>query len=264
MVDGPEQIVAPEVLAAEAAATAAAEAARAGEKITTPEPLTAEKLEQTLTNFLERAEKSIQSAKDKAIGEVQRRAPQPGAGDAVALQALRAEFADLDPEVADKMEVKFLRAQARAREASDAEGQRTAASQSFAQQFNESLTAMATDAGLDPKDKNLDWAEDAGGDFLTRMGRFQKSVVKTLLAKAGSATTDAAAQLKADEIEKRKKAGLESHDTAIVAGDSTALGDDEFLKAFGDANTTIPLTKANVERAERIMKAKNTGPLSTI
>ena len=253
MADEPVQVV-----------TAEASEEGAAGKVTTPEPLTAEKLEQTLNSFLERAERSIQSAKDKAIGEVRARGTQPGAGGAQALAALKTEMADLDPEVAKEVEVRFLRAQAAAREQADAQSLRDSESQGFQEQFKEKLTAMATDAGIDPKDPKLDWAEDAGGDYLTRMGRFQNSVVKALLAKTSTATLSAAEQLKADEIEARRKAGLESHNTAIVAGDSTVLSDTEYLKAFGDANTTIPMTKANIERAERIMKAQNTGPLSTV
>ena len=227
---------------------------------TTPEPLTAEKLEQTLNSFLERAERTIQSAKDKAVGEVRRQAPQTSGVGGLTPAQLRQQLEDIDPEVAEKIENRLLKAEAQARALRDADSQRVADEQGFAAQFTSKLTDLCTEAGIDPKDTNLDWAEDAGSDYLVRMGRFQASVVKAIRAKGQAAANETAEQKKAREIEERKNAGLESHVTGDVAGDTTVITDKDFLQKFADGD--VAMTKVNIARAEKLMQVDGDKPLA--
>lgn len=212
------------------------------------EPSSAEKFEQAVAASLERAERAIQSAKDKAIREVTSRQARQAATSSDNLAALTEELSDLDPEVAKEVELRARRAAAKNQAA---EASRTAVAdraESFHQEFTDSLTALAVEAGVDPKDSRLDWAKDAGTDYLTVMKRFQSSLVKAIKAPApDNAGKDALTKL----AEERKAKGLESHTNPNLQGDTSQQSDQDFLNAFG--NGQVEMTKANVERAEAIM-----------
>ena len=218
------------------------------------EPLTAEAIQKAISEGTERALREIQSQKDRAIQEVRSGSRQTARVTDNSFDYLRGELAGLDPDVAKDVELAALRARAKASQDASVQTQQETAAQNFRQEFTDSLTSLAESAGIDKNDKALDWAEDAGTDYLTRMKRFQTSVVKVIKAGAGAAAKDAEAAKNAREIEARKAAGLESHDTRHAGGDSAVLTDEAFLQNFADG--IAPMTKENRKRAEALI-AKN-------
>jgi len=211
-----------------------------------------EKIQKAISEGVERALREVQSAKDKALREVQsgiNRHPAPAVNNQFGY--LQEELRDLDPDVAKDVELATLRAQARITSETQTANQRVSREENFKQEFMDSLISLAESAGIDPKDKTLDWAEDAGTDYLTRMKRFQASVVGTLRVKIDGAKGEGAAAAGAAQIEERRKAGLESHDTSHAGGNTAVLTDEAFLEAFSTGEA--PMTKENKARAQALI-----------
>lgn len=192
----------------------------------------------------EAGRREMQGIKDREIADAQRRAR--SAEDS--LGRVRGRYENLDPEARQALEMEDLRADnlvLRQREQQGViESQRVVEEQALVQALLEHLSDM----GIDPKDTRIDWAQEA----TTRsegLKKFNKSVSLIVKEDASKNTKKAEQDAKDKLAQERKEAGLDSTDAGVTGGvDSSS--DTKFMEKFGAGE--IPMTKANVDRANRI------------
>lgn len=205
-------------------------------------PLTSESLAKALADFRGEISRDMQSFKDKTVNEVSRARPAVHTPTSVdILENMDTE--GLDPQLQNEILKARIKAQQLAQQRASQVNQQT----QFEQQFLGNLKGLATGLNIKDDDSRLDWG-DASVDYLTRMNRFQSSVTKIQNEDVDKRVQERLAESNRDA---RVKKGLESHDTAGGSGIAPVAGDAEFLGAFGAG--TIPYTKENKERAEKLL-----------
>lgn len=166
----------------------------------------------------ETGRREMQGKKDKEVAEAQRRAR--FAEDS--LGRVRGRYSDLDPEARQTLESEDLQGEVNFYRTRDAQEAQARQAMEFTQVLNASLLAHLDDLGIDPKDKRIDWANDAT-DFIQGQSRFNKSVAK--IVKEDTTTAKSKAQTEAAEklAKERKEQGLDSVDTSIPVGKTGTL-----------------------------------------
>ncbi len=227
-----------------------------------PQPLTKEAIEQMIAEATAKAvneakevgKRELQSAQDRNRAELakqERREKLAERGRDAAQTHLRS----VDPDAADKAELAALRAERDGQTSVEQEEQMAQYKAEAFRKFDGQMTQFVTNLGIDPKDKRLDWAEDETNELLVRQQRILDSAAKIQkdniqIMKATQENLDK--RLK--ELEKTKKAEeKEANSVETTTSQGVVTGSDaEFLKGF--ANGTLPLTKVNVERRNKILE----------
>ena len=214
-----------------------------------PKPLTQEQIQQMLNEHTEVLRRQLQSEKDKAIAEVRREAEKRIRRAEIENATIKSSLKQYDPETGDINQTLEL-AELRSRDTfhRDYEQQEKARqdAESFNSAFQESLTSLLTEMGVDPNDKRIDWAQNAT-TYLDMRKRFDKSVAK-IQKEERSKVRDTIKEELLQEI--RKEMGLDTHDKGASKGG--VLSDAAFKKGWADGD--LPSTKANVERINKLLK----------
>jgi len=187
-----------------------------------PQPFTAEqeaKLQQLLADAVSRAKeqgkdlgkREMQGIKDKEVAEAQRRARLAEAK----ASAFESGFEGLDEDSRQKAELAYYKKQAKTSQdiAQEEEAKRKQDEQAkvYFEQLDNSLKGHLTELGIDPNDKEVDWAKDAP-DYLDGRKRFDASVAKIIKRKEKEAETKLESKWKDMELKLRKDLGLDSVD----------------------------------------------------
>ena len=155
----------------------------------------------------EKSRREIQSAKDRAMAELQgRQSAERRARLAENTQsAVTKHLQSLDPDVAKEFELAQLRAEREGRMTLEQEEQMRQQQTDFHSRFQSGLTTYAQSVGVDVKDARLDWNIDPA-DYLGSQQRFLSSVAKIQNDKVKS--LEASIDTKIKESEKRIKKDL--------------------------------------------------------
>lgn len=236
-----EQIVQPEATSEGEASTEPTEAQ--------PQLSVEEQVAKAMEGQLETFSRKMQSQSDRVLARIQREAETTAS---VADSALANMDADLDTEVAKP------RPRARAQHLGQLQMRRQQEQQmdQAVEGFDSTLTQYVQSLGIDPNDKNIDWAKDASlpngmPDFQTRQAKILASVGKLQKENAELAVQKAEDRFRELETNLRKELELDKVDTTASAGGGGG-SDAEFLKKFGSGD--VPYTKENEERAKKLMK----------
>jgi len=187
------------------------------------------------------ARREIQSAKDKARAEVESAQRQERYATTRA-SGLERSFGAVDPEQA---KLAAAQAELAARQQADWEEKQTQARQKFGQDFRTSITQTITSLGVDPSDKNIDWAEDEG-DYLVRQNKILDSVSK--IANETAKTKEGKWEQRFKDIESKLGEEANSVDTGASGGASGS--DKDFLARWGSGE--LSSTKENLDRAVKL------------
>jgi len=206
-----------------------------------PQPSDAEKIAQMVKEEVakqtEGAKREIQSAKDKARAEVESAQTRAELAERT-LAGYEGAFTD-DP---DKAELAKLKAEKAARGKVEADAQRKEQLNAFDKSFRTGLTEFITQSGIDPTDKRIDWADEVQGDYLVKQNRVLSSISKIQSEDKGKI------EQRLKDLEAKVNEEANSVDTDASGGASDS--DTDFYKKFGLGE--VPMTKANLERAEKI------------
>lgn len=199
---------------------------------------------------IEAAKRAMQSAKDRAVQEVEQATRRARAAE-VALSAIKSKVKQVDPDTAKDIEIEELRSQTTARRISEQEEKARKEQEEFHKEVIESLEDVLKDMGIDPKDPQLDWADDAKNytEFNRRVLKSAAKIKKENDKKLMDESKQTVAELVKAEIAKaRKDLGLDSVDTSLGAGapDTSELA---LVKKMASGD---PLTKDEWVRAKKI------------
>ena len=193
------------------------------------------------------ARREIQSAKDKARAEVESAQRKTKYSETLA-SGLRTSFGAVDPEQA---KLAAAQAELAARQQADWEDKQTQARTKFDQDFRTSITQTITSLGVDPGDKNIDWAEDESGDYLAKQRRTLDSVSK--IAKENAQSEKDKFEQRIKDIESKLGEEANSVDTGAGGG------------AGGGTFTLEQINNMSSEEYEKnqpaINKARNEGKI---
>lgn len=171
---------------------------------------------------LESSQRQIQSAKDRAIAELERERRTRMVSEST-LNTLRSRVKETDPDFEKDLRLAEYEAREKAnQQALVAEQARHQQTQLLTDFYN-TLSEHVKEVGLDPSDKRLDYGNE-GDTLFQRQQKFLKS-----LAKAQNETLTQAR--KEYEAKLRKDAGIDSVDTAAPTG-VTVMGIPTDRKAF--------------------------------
>jgi len=169
----------------------------------------------------ESAKREIQSVKDKARQEVEQAQNRARMAEST-LTNVGKNLGDLDPEIQTKVRLEQAEAQnayyGQLARQQEQEQQRL----TFDSTFRTNLSQHIQSLGIDPNDKEIDWAEDSQADYLTRQQRILASVAKVQGNVKKVAEAKEADMAKEIEARLRKDLGLDSHDVSTPA----AMGKD--------------------------------------
>lgn len=218
------------------------------EETTPPEaevqPLTEARIKEIIAQATEEGKREIQSVKDKARAEIE-----AALGRATLAEDTLAGFEtglkEIDP---DATELAKYKARDRAHQAREAQERQRQQGATFRKAFYESETQSIIDFGVDPNDKRIDWGEDAPDPIVARR-RISASVALIHKETAKGAEDKLTQRQQEFEAKTRKDLGLDSVDTSASVG--VGGSDAEFQRDF--ASGKLPYTKANAERANKIM-----------
>ncbi len=173
----------------------------------------AKALAEELPKHIEPYKREIQSLKDRARNEVERTRKQ---ATSETLNLIRSATGD-DPDLQQKLELAHYRTQDVQRQREEAEEANRRQQAWFDQQFKETHTELATDLGVDPNDKRIDWGENEP-DYLKRLKIIQKSVAKVAKENQKASEEKTQKTLKDEMAKMRKDLGIDSVDTSNPVG----------------------------------------------
>ena len=219
--------------------------------------LTAEQVRQMIAEAVGTAKESgkreLQSQQDRNKMELARTERRARIAE-TRLGAARTQVRGLDPDLADKMELAELRAGQQGQTTLEQEEQMAQYQTEVVQKFHAQMNQFVTGLGVDPKDPKIDWAEDAT-DLLQKQQRILDSVTgiqKGNIQAMQTVQKSLEERLKALEVKaKAEMTEANSVETSTSIG-VVAGSDREFVKNF--AEDKIPLTKANVERYQKLVE----------
>ena len=168
---------------------------------------------QTASTAKEEGRREMQGIKDKEVATAQRRASQAEA----TVGAYQGKMSELDPEAAGALRAAGVEVKERYYQGRDAEEAQRGQQEAFARRANESLLTHLRDVGIDPDDKEIDWARDAT-DFVEGRSRFDASVAKILRGKTVAKEKELDTKFEDMRVQTRKDLGLDSPDTTTSAG----------------------------------------------
>jgi hypothetical protein len=205
----------PEVVSEGATPTVAPEVT-----VAQPQPLTEEvinkRISEAIASATEKATREIQSVKDKSKAEIER-AQNEAKLHRETFSTFKSTLGELEPEVANKLELAELKAKDRAFQSAQQSEQVAKQQQETLEKFNSNMTQFITESGLDPADKRVDWGSDAQ-TLLDKQAKILASVAKIHKANAKD-SSEKQSQLIKDEIAKvRKELNLDSVDTSNSVG----------------------------------------------
>ena len=220
------------------------------DKTPQPQPLTEERVQQMLSEQGEQLRRSLQSEKDKAVAEIHREADRKVKFAETEAASYKTSFADLDDEAKNAVELARLRGRDTVYQQREAEEDTRRSFDAYKKRLNESLYKHIETLGIDPKDKRIDWAEDAT-DFLDGRGRFDSSVARILKETQKVADEKLKDEIKQEIAKARKELGLDSVDTSTSAG----AGEGKFtLGQVKDYSPKGKTTKQIMEDADKVAK----------
>lgn len=186
------------------------------------------------------AKREIQSVKDKATAEVGQAKSRASYAESIAT-GLQTGFGEEDPDKAEKIR---LKAELAARQQADFDAQQTRAREKFETDFRSNMTQVITSLGVDPSDKEIDWAEEEKTDYLAKQRTILDSVGKLVKAKE-------------DKFEQRlkdveSKVGEEANSVDTSASGGATGSDKDFLEKWNSGE--LRPTKENLARIEKIIQ----------
>lgn len=224
-----------------------------------PQPLTAEqeaKVQQMVADATAKAiaeakeigRKELQSQQDRNAAEAARVERRAKVAEGT-LGGVRQRLQELDPDVAKDLELSELKAEREGRATFDQEEAARQAQAAFHEQFFSGLNQFIVNAGVDPKDERIDWANDAP-DYLTAQRRVLDSIAK--IQKGNEQTMKEGFEKRLKDLETKVAGGEEEANSVNTAASQGAIAgsDAEFIKKFASAE--LPMTKANVDRYDKI------------
>jgi hypothetical protein len=181
----------------------------------TGQPLTREEIQQMIDQARKEAEESgfqkgsreMQGKKDREVAEAQRRAR-------IAEESL-AGYGTSGFDDPAQAELARRRAADTARQRAEYEESMRKATEKFDQDFRGGLIDFVTQAGIDPNDKRIDWAEDTK-DYLAKQSRILASVNK--IQAANKAEADAKMEQRLKALESKVSEEANSVDTGTSGG----------------------------------------------
>ena len=217
-----EQIVQKEgaVLEVKAEGAVSEEAGKPAE-VKPPEPFiderTAQLIADTIRDKSVEIERRFQSISDKRVGQAEFRARQAEARH----QAMTATLRGMNPVQADKLRLADYQAQENFIAAMEQERELEKAKELFKQSFNESVTEHIKGLGIDPSDKQIDWAKDTD-DYVEKQRRILASVARIskegLMTKKEDSAKERVTLVNEIEARVRKGLGYDSADTFVSSG----------------------------------------------
>ncbi len=210
-----------------------------------PQPLTEERLQQILAQDRERTRQSSRDIVKSEIEEANRRVKRAEAD----TLAYKSSFDNLDEDAKKDAELNLLRSQGKQYQSFMQEEDSRRRADSYRQTLQTSLVENVKALGIDPDNKDIDWAENET-DFLTGRSKFDASVAKILKEEKGVTEKKMTDDFKVLEAGLRKDLGLDKVDTTTTASGSDS--DAEFMSKFGKGD--VPYSKESKERAEKLMK----------
>ncbi len=213
-----------------------------------PEEILNQKIAEAVSKALvvetEKSRREIQSAKDKAMAEVQTAQRRARLAEST-LGATREHIKTLDPEVAKEMELTELRAREQNRLTVEQEEAVKQQQEAYQQALHASLINHLSSLGIAPTDPRVNWG-DATDDFLSGRQKFDASVASIIKenAKASEASLDA--KIKEAEKRIRKALGAEEDVNSVstqMSGGISGKGIPTDMNKFRDWIGKLPIAE---------------------
>ena len=166
--------------------------------------------------------------------------------------AYETSFKGLDEDTQRDIELARLREESKFNQSTAQEETQKQQQAAYYQQMNDSLSEEVRSWGIEPDDKRIDFASDAP-DYFTGRKRFSDSLQKIVRENQKKTEEKQGQDFKDLESKLRKDLGIDSVDTT-AGGSGESDSDAVFKKGLGDGS--IPLNKANMERARKLGLAK--------
>ena len=208
------------------------------------QPSIEEQITKAMGEQVENMSRKIQSATDKAIGQIRREADSTAKIAEDALATMDATFADDAEETKPKP-----RRQDQFRSQLDQRRQQEAAVKQTVDAFESNIRQHIVDLGIDPEDKSIDWGDSGNLSLTDRQGKILASVSKIQKDNVKSADDKRKQEFTELEAKLRKDLGLDSVDTTTSAGVASG-SDDDFIEKMTSGE--LPLTEANEKRFNKI------------
>ena len=167
-------------------------------------------------------------------------------------KSYKASLSGLDEETQKDVELARLREQDKHYQSTAQEDEQRRQQDAYYQQMNQSLIDEVKSWGVDLEDKRIDYASDAP-DYFAGRKRFIDSLQKIVGENRKKTEEKQGEDFKNLESKLRKDLGLDSVDTT-AGGGGGGDSDADFKKGIGDGS--LPLNKANMERARKMGLAK--------
>ena len=200
----------------------------------------ADAVKNALAGETENTKRAIQSAKDKAMAEVQKAERRTRLAETT-LGATQQHLQSLDPETAKEFELAQLRAERSSRMSFEQEEQVRQQQTDFHNKFASGLASYAKSVGVEPNDPRLDW-NISPTDYLDSQNRFLGSVAAIQNEKAKGLEASLEARVKETEKRIRKDLGLEEVNSVLTAnaGGVSVSGIPTSMVAFRDWLNKLP------------------------
>ncbi len=193
----------------------------------TPEEILNQKISEAVSKALatetEKSRRELQSAKDKALAEVQTAQRRARLAETT-LGATQKHLETLDPETAKEFELARLRAESSGRQSLEQEEQAAQYQMAVVQKFHENMTQFITGLGVDPNDKRVDWASDAP-DLLTAQQRILDSVARIQKENVKSTELELDKKIKEAEVRIKKELGYVENNSVSTTASLGASSD---------------------------------------
>lgn len=133
------------------------------------------KISDAVAKAQEKAQREIQSVKDKAIAEIATVKRESE----VYANKIKAKVIAVNPEMEEALQLAQYQAREEAQKEAMTQAQMTAAQKAAADEAHEALVQTLKDAGIDENDPNVDWGTGSKS-YGEGLKRFQKSIVNIL------------------------------------------------------------------------------------
>jgi hypothetical protein len=175
------------------------------ETVSEEQTLSKSEVEKLLKEAEEKGKREMQRIKDREVAEVRRRLQSSG--------DLSSITKDLDPEVAEKVELATLRARSQQMTQRELEEQSRARFEETIISFKENLSEYIKDEGMDSSDKRIDWGKDTDS-LLIRQQKVLSSLAKIRKEDSKKSEEKIKAKIQETVTQERKEAGLDTVDTS--------------------------------------------------
>ena len=199
--------------------------------------------------------REMQSIKDKEVADALRRA-RLAETEAASFQS---GLDGLDDEAKLKIENSRLRGRDQFYQTQQREEDSRRQQETYVQNLKGSLHKHLEDLGIDPQDKRVDWAEDAG-DFLSGRSRFDTSVAKILKETSQKKASTLKKELDDRLLAMEVKLGLHSTDNTAgggVSNDGIPTDPDKFKEWI----TNIPQKEYEEKYAAKVKEMQRQGKI---